>query len=190
VLEDLMLAELALAGPVGPAMLHDFITNSTPLAIVPHGAAKPLAGMVRASPEFKKAHDKVKDSIRAVVRAGALAGSIDYRELAEPKKKVPPPSLGFGGFQRLHVLIGSFQGVDIFLNDFTADPVKGIYTAKLTYMFFDHFGVDDGDVVFDGHGHGSPGQVAFWVLQHDRHPGHVPYVVQVIFDEDIIDDSF
>ena len=46
------------------------------------------------------------------------------------------------------------------------------------------------DLIGDLHGHGSPGQMAFWVLQRERHPGHMPYITEVVIDEPIVDDSF
>ena len=43
----------------------------------------------------------------------------------------------------------------------------------------DHFDIDNGDVLLPPP-HGSPGQIAFWILQQIRRPGHVPYVATVI----------
>ena len=38
--------------------------------------------------------------------------------------------------------------------------------------------------LFDGF-HGTPGQKAFWILQHQRHPGHNPYVTTVVIERDV-----
>jgi hypothetical protein len=190
-LELQMTAELGVGGGmIGLGMAGTFFANPSPLAVVDHPVGSPLSKEVQASPEFARAHAAVQRAISAAVAKGDAAGSIDYQDLAAPKKKVPPPSLGFGGFHRLHVLIGSFQGVNVFLNSFTADPARRTYSASLTYEFFDHFGVDDTDTIWDGHGHGSPGQVALWVLQRERHPGHMPYITRVIIEQPIADERY
>ena len=48
----------------------------------------------------------------------------------------------------------------------------------------DHFGVDDEDCEVRLRGfHGTPGQVAMWVLQHFS-AGHCPFIDQVLIDRD------
>jgi LysM domain len=179
-----------LGGEVGTALANDFFLNKTPLNTITHGANSQLTALVKASPEFKIEHEKVRKSIHAVVQKTALTGIIDYSELAESKKNIPKPQLNFSGLQTLHVLVGAFQGANVFLNNFTADPVKRKYSADLTYEFIDHFGADDSDAKFDFKGHGSPGQIALWILQRERHPGNMPYITKVTFNEPIVDDSF
>jgi len=93
------------------------------------------------------------------------------------------------GNRPLKVVIGSFQGIEIGIQDFkVSKPVPSTYTAKVIYQLRDHFGVDDGDCVWDGHGHGSSGQIAFWVLQRQRHKPimmNFPYVVVVAIERQI-----
>jgi hypothetical protein len=194
-LENRMERELGLpvtllgGGSIGLKLLSDFDANPTAKKVITNPVGSPLSSLVQKSPEFAAAHSSVKAFVTDAITASAFTGILDYTVLAEPKKKVPPPSLGFGGVTALHVLIGSFQGVNIFLNGFTADGTTRTYTADLTYQFFDHFGVDDSDTIPNASGHGSPGQVAFWVLQRERHPGHMPYVTEVFINE-TIKDSF
>jgi len=84
------------------------------------------------------------------------------------------------------VLVGSFQASRVFLNDFVMNPDTREYTGTLLYQLVDHFGVDTGDTNFDGKGHGTDSQVAFWVLQHERHnQGHLPYRLRVVIREGI-----
>ncbi|HEY2013002.1 MAG TPA: hypothetical protein VGH38_05840, partial [Bryobacteraceae bacterium] len=111
---------------IGVEQAKFFFTNTGYLVTRTHGLGSPLASLVQTSLEFKSAHDSVKSFITDVVRAGAAVGVIDYHDLAEPKKKVPPPGVGFRTIPLLGY-IGSFQGVDIFLNDFSADAVKRTY---------------------------------------------------------------
>jgi len=183
-----MQLELTLGGgPIGTDLASAFFRNLAILDTKTHGFGSPLSDLVKASPEFRSEHESVKDFIRDAVREMDFRGIIDYRELAEARKKVPPPGLGFPGFQRLHVLIGSFQGVDVYLHDFNADPVGRTYDAELVYHFFDHFGVDNSDAIPDSSGHGSPGQMAFWILQRERHrTGNMPYITEVVINRPIV----
>ncbi len=41
------------------------------------------------------------------------------------------------------------------------------------------FGVDDTDCESDTQLHGTPGQQAFWILQHFHRPGHMPFKLVV-----------
>jgi len=84
------------------------------------------------------------------------------------------------------VLVGSFQASRVFLNDFDMDAATRQYTGTLFYQLVDHFGVDTNDTNRDIKGHGTDSQVAFWVLQHERHnPGHMPYRLKVVIREEI-----
>ena len=54
------------------------------------------------------------------------------------------------------------------------------------YHIRDHFGVDDEDCEISTEGlHGTPGQVAMWVLQHHRRPGHQPWITVVNVDRTV-----
>ena len=76
------------------------------------------------------------------------------------------------------ICIGSFQGIRVFLSDF---KVTGrAFSGTLKYELRDHFGVDDDDCEVARKGiHGTPGQVAMWVLQHFAPIGHKPFLDQV-----------
>ena len=183
-----MMAELAPGGgPAGAEAARDFFGNLIPSGVITKGASSIISGLVKASPEFRKVNDNVKTFVTDALAESAATGILDYHVLREPLGKVPPPGLGFGGFQKLHVLVGSFQGVRISLESFVATPKPTRYTAGLVYEWFDHFGVDDSDLDFDFRGHGSPGQVALWVLQRERPPGNRPYVLRVFINETISD---
>ena len=126
------------------------------------------------------------------LRESAATGILDYQVLRESGGKVPPPLFGFTGSDPLHFVIGSFQGSNVFLEDFSADATTRAYRAVLIYEFFDHFGADDDDLVNKSglrhlDAHGSPGQVALWVLQRERHPNHQPFVLKVVIEETIAD---
>lgn len=188
-LETAMFGELFVGGgPLGSQAAIDFNRNTVAADTITKSVGGPLSTTVQRSAEFRAANADVNTFVTDALKASAATGILDYRVLAEPKKKVPPPGIGFTGFQPLHVVIGSFQGISIFLTNFTASETTRKYTADLTYELFDHFGVDDSDLIFDFRGHGSPGQIALWVLQRERHPGHMPYVLKVVINETITGD--
>jgi hypothetical protein len=84
------------------------------------------------------------------------------------------------------MLVGSFQASRVFLNDFAMDPGSRQYSGTLFYQLVDHFGVDTDDTNRDFKGHGTDSQMAFWVLQHERHnPGHMPHRLKVVIRESI-----
>ena len=81
----------------------------------------------------------------------------------------------------------NFRGVDLFLKRFEATVTPRSWKATLVYDFFDHFGANDSDTILDSSGHGTPGQVALWVMQHERHPGHFPFIPKVTEEIDLED---
>ncbi|MEW5977111.1 MAG: hypothetical protein AB1898_15020 [Acidobacteriota bacterium] len=173
---------------IGKQMLDDFTGNSAALRVITHGVGSPLSKRIQRSKEFKDEHEQLKSYVTEVLKRSAATGILDYRELAESKKRIPAPDISFDGVSDLHILIGSIQGVSVFLTDFSASEVTRRYQATLSYELFDHFGVDDSDTIPDTKGHGSPGQVALWVLQRERRPGHMPYIPRIVIEERIEDD--
>jgi len=188
--KELSLADTIAGVSIGMAAARFFNGNRAALATQTHRVGSEMSVLVSKSAEFAEGHGEVRDAITQAVRAGAARGIIDYHDLAEPRKKVPPPMLGFEGFQALHVYIGSFQGVNVLLNDFEADTAAATYSADLTYEFFDHFGAGDDDTVFDGRGHGTEGQAALWILQRERRPSHMPFIVKVVVNRSIVKQPF
>ena len=79
------------------------------------------------------------------------------------------------------------KGVDLFLTSFDASVFPRRWTATLRYDFFDHFGINDSDTILDANGHGSFGQAAMWVMQHERRPGHFPFISRITVIVDFID---
>jgi hypothetical protein len=187
-LEGDMQAELLLgAGVAGAEILSDFIVNSAAKSTITKGVGSALAKRVQSSTEFTDANNEVKQFVTDALSESAATGILDYHILRAENGKVPPPQFGFSGLDPLHFVIGSIQGSNVFLEDFSADAATRSYRAVLSYEFFDHFGADDSDLIPNTSGHGSPGQVALWVLQRERHPGHQPFVVKVVMEATIID---
>jgi hypothetical protein len=174
-------------GTAGMEVLHAFRTNLRPKAEITFGVSSTLAKLVQASSVFRRANETVKSFVTDALSESATSGILDYEALRESGKKVPPPRIGFSGFDPLHFVVGSFQGSNIFLEDYSANPTDRTYRAVLIYELIDHFGADDSDLVPDLSGHGSSGQVALWVLQRERHPNHEPFVLKVQIEETISD---
>ncbi len=80
----------------------------------------------------------------------------------------------------LKICVGNIQGMTIMLQQFRFDPRSRQYTGTLVFHLIDHFGLDDRDCEITLSGlHGTPGQVAGWVLQHHGGPGHKPYLTSI-----------
>ncbi len=100
------------------------------------------------------------------------------------------PDLGIQQDTVVKICIGSFQGIRVSLSNFqvslTGIPsFPGSFSGKLLYELRDHFGVDDEDCEVRLAGiHGTPGQVAMWVLQHYTASGHKPFIDQVLVQRD------
>jgi hypothetical protein len=187
-LENDMRRELFIGGrAAGIEVLDAFRTNNTPKAEIAFGVSSNLARLVQASSVFKRANETVKSFVTDALSESATSGILDYEALRESKKKVPPPRIGYSGVDPLHFVVGSFQGSNILLEDYSANSTDRTYRAVLIYELIDHFGADDSDLVPDTSGHGSPGQVALWVLQRERHPNHEPFVLKVQIEETISD---
>ena len=97
-------------------------------------------------------------------------------------RSLQPPSvdLSITADRVAKICIGSFQAVDVFIKNFQVSGSPPTFKANLKYVYRDHFGVDDKDceVTVDGL-HGTNGQIAMWILQHHRRPGHVPWITVV-----------
>ncbi len=96
------------------------------------------------------------------------------------------PSLDLQKDTVAKICIGSFQGVHISMTGFTADAKTRQFRLQLRYDLRDHFGVDDDDCEVTVRGiHGTPGQVAMWVLQHYAPQGHKPFVDEVLVNRTV-----
>jgi hypothetical protein len=197
VLEGLMLTELGLGGgPLGPGgpegigLATTFFNNSTAGLVISRPPADNLSKMVAASSEFVSEARGFEAKLDQELKRQAAAGTIDFTSFPggsppPPAPKIAAPNVSYSGIQPLHVLIGAFQGSKVSINDFTVPPVGSSYSATLIYELTDHFGVDDSDLDPLPIGHGSPGQIAFWTLQHERRPGHIAFVLQVTVERAI-----
>lgn len=205
-LENDMSGELFLvAGSLGTRMFNLFVKNPTAGSAILFPPEPVLAPLVEGTPAFTNFHNAVRLEFDTVLKKQFAAGKVDVnaleattagtapgsrKTLTNPAGIKTPPDMAVstGGTDlqvALHAVIGGkFQGGIVALKAFSANATAATYNATLVYTFMDHFGVDNSDVVFDGF-HGTPGQVAFWVLQHEHHPGHNPYVTTVVIEKTV-----
>jgi hypothetical protein len=149
-----------------------------------------LSKAVRNSSPFPGAHAKVRDEITKVFKASIASRKVvDFHDLAASKEVITPPVFGFSFAKdrQLKFAIGGMKGVDLFLSKFDASVFPRRWSATLIYNFIDHFGINDSDLIFDGNGHGSQGQANMWVMQHERHPGHFPFISRITVVIDVQD---
>lgn len=206
-LEEMMLADLRQGhSKFGPRLAQDFFKNGTrPSAdfAISHGAGTEFSNFIAKTAVWRaEALDFRKELDQHIRRLGANGPfpPLMLRNLVQapvpswsPSGILDAAAKGLaivGGLKAedasMLVLVGSFQASRVFLNDFVMDPVTRGYSGTLFYQLVDHFGVDTDDTNRDIKGHGTDSQVAFWVLQHERHnPGHMPYRLRVVIREEI-----
>ena len=151
-----------------------------------------LSQFTKASPEFREVNDQVRGEMVVALRGSAGTGILDYRILRERNHKVSAPTVSFGfrTSREMKIAVGSTQGSRLLLDDFSASKNGNEirFKATVTYEFFDHFGADDEDLLADRSLHGSPGQIALWILQRERHPGCMPFVPKIVV-QTVIEDT-
>ena len=187
-LETEMLTELSGGGQIGRDMGNIFIRNSS-VQEIPFANNSPLSNAVRTSTVFPRVNNGVRDQITRTLKAGIASRKVvDFHDLAAAQGAIDPPVFGFSFADRqLKFAIGGMKGVNLFLTSFDASVVPRRWQGTLRYDFFDHFGINDSDTILDTSGHGSPGQIGMWVMQHERHPGHFPFISRITVIVDVTD---
>ena len=201
-LEALMAGELFfLAGLLGVEMFNLFKNNPAAGRRIEFRAGSKLTKAVEATVSFESVHQKVHEEFNDLIKQQFFVRFVDPSRLEATKIgkgkfgrtllfnpngiktsvdiAIPPTNIPLQA-----VIGGSFQGGQVALKEFSADSAKKTYKATLEYTLIDHFGVDNSDVL-PPPPHGSPGQIAFWLLQHRHHPGHYPYLTTVIIEREV-----
>lgn len=199
--EALLKNEMTVGGTTAIGMFNFWTTYAGPVAPVNFPA---LDAATSITGGFKSAATAFEAQVFKNLRAQRVLGNVDYHDLvtgpgperpagssvkaSEPGKatgrmlpSVSPvmPSLSLTSDTTVKICIGSFQGIRVHLTNFYSDTATCAFT--LNYELRDHFGVDDEDCEVRIKGlHGTPGQVAMWVLQHFATAGHKPFLDQVL----------
>lgn len=201
-LETMLGMEMLVGGSVAMELFDAWKANG----ILSDRNFKSLDAVVASTPGFVKAAEAFEAEVRRNLSAQFRAGSVDYHDLvtgagpvrkwsdvisgvepgkasgrALPSLSPPSVSLSLVDDRVAKICIGSFQGVSVSLTDFKANTsAPATFSGTLRYELRDHFGVDDDDCEVAAKGlHGTPGQVAMWILQHRRRPGHIPWITVV-----------
>lgn len=181
VLEGQMIVELSGGGQIGRDIARTFF-NQNSVDEVPFKDGSGLSNALRNSTPFAPAHANLVKQISAHFKKSVDERKIvDYHELAASKGVIPPPMFAFSMSKdrRLKFAVGGLKGVEVFLSNFEVSATPRFWRGTIFYNYIDHFGINDTDLILDTSLHGSPGQAAMWVLQHDRHPGHFPFIVRI-----------
>lgn len=207
--EALLRNEMSVGGATALEMFKFWTSHAA--APAPKKNFPSLDAAMAATPGFVAGAKQFEDMLRENIRQQAQKGLIDFRDLVTgpgPKRtadaNVPPtepgkqtsrplptvepviPSLDLRADTVAKICIGSFQGVHISMTGFTADAKTRQFRLQLRYDLRDHFGVDDDDCEVTVRGiHGTPGQVAMWVLQHYAPQGHKPFVDEVLVNRTV-----
>jgi hypothetical protein len=201
-LEADLLREMMVGGGVAIALFNAWRGNTS------RAVERSFAGLNSAmatTPGFVRTATGFEARLRENLRAQQRTGVVDYHDLVTgpgperpefdesttpeagratgrmlPRLMPPYVDLSLMHDRVAKICIGSIQGIRIWIKDFRACESPATYTATLRYELRDHFGVDDEDCEIAAAGlHGTPGQVAMWVLQHHRRPGHCPWITVV-----------
>lgn len=200
-LEAELAREMIVGGSTAMTLFNAWTSNTT----VSERNFPDLDTAVESTPGFLDGIRDIERRIKANLREQFRLGEIDYHDLVTgtgptrrwsdtiaateagkatgrmlPSLEPPSVSLSLVDDRVAKICIGSFQGVRVFLTRFSANLAESEFEATLVYELLDHFGVDDDDCEVATRGiHGTPGQVAMWVLQHHHRPGHIPWITLV-----------
>ena len=210
--EKLLRNEMSVGGPTAINMFNFWTSNGASPPILKNFPA--LDADTAKTGAFIKAAERFESRLRENLQRQFALGLVDFKDLVTgpgPKRRddnIPPiepgkstgrplpavepilPDLSIFADTVVKICIGSFQGIRVFLTNFQAtvaiSPVlPSQFSGKLIYELRDHFGVDDEDCEVASKGiHGTPGQVAMWVLQHFAPAGHKPFIDQVLVRRD------
>lgn len=177
----------------GQTLIADFFSNTVAKREITHAAGSDLSKLVESNDSFKKSADKFEADFKTKYKTVLSRGlaSIDLRNLAAEMKAVgglpAAPSLPFFGIGSPLGILGSFQEISVRLTRWRLLGSNS-YMATFRYELFDHFGCDDSDLV-GLPTHGTPGQIAMWLLARkpEHGPGHKPYVVKIVVERTVAD---
>lgn len=188
-LEALMHGELSLlTGSLGTSMATHFDGGSG--STLRHAVGSALSSEVDASPTFAALARATEASIITQISTQVASNChIDWTTFNVLPSSSALPATNFsllnGDRLLLQGVLGGTQGLRIFIRDFNLNMATHGFTATLIFEICDDFGVDQTDLDPLNPGHGSPGLVAFWILQHERPPRHVAFINEVVLEKPI-----
>lgn len=181
--QEALAASLASAG--GRKLITDFFSNSVAKKEILYPEGSDVSMLVRDNPSFASSAKTFETDFTRRMRLVRTASGVAVNpatlrtELEKQGGSMTPPALPFFGIGSKLGILGSFQESRVRLTRLET-PTPKSFNATLRYEVFDHFGCDDKDL--EGlPTHGTPGQIAMWLLARDpKHaPGHKPFVVRI-----------
>jgi hypothetical protein len=181
--QEALVASLASAG--GRRLISDFFANTTAKAEILYADGSVVSILVRDNASFSTNAGAFEADFTRRMRLvlDASGGTVNPATLKADLEAhggpMTPPGLPFFGLGSELGILGSFQESRVRLVGLKIVSGRE-FTAKLQYEVFDHFGCDDTDL--EGlPSHGTPGQIAMWLLARDpsHAPGHKPFVVRI-----------
>lgn len=167
----------------GDMLINDFFQNTAPKREIPYPLGSELSKVVTEHEVFNQMAREFEDAFFARVGLSDLNPKnklqpADMEKMVRTGGRSPAPGMPFFTVGDPLGILGSFQEIDVRLVTFIDQGDKIDMTFQ--YDLFDHFGCDDSDL--EGlPTHGTPGQIAMWLLARDpKHgPGHKPFVVKI-----------
>lgn len=215
-LEEILTRELTKADPtLGPIIANDFFHNtSLPSAdsSITHPVGSKFSDFIAQTKLFKAYSAYFCQQLDRAIKGLGKDGPFDPTLLKDravfeipswtPRTLLETVSAGASiansflpftasDFQdeqaKMMSILGSLQGARVLVHDFSMNPFTREYSGTLYFELIDHIGVDNEDLIFDSKGHGTDGQRAFWILQHQRHESgsHMPYRLKVVISQKI-----
>jgi hypothetical protein len=158
--------------PIGTALMNHFISGSGKPFVSSPGSA--WSNRIRESGEGKRISETMAVRIHgAAEEQYRKTGKVDLGTL---KIQVHPEDRAVWGNKPWNPAWGAFgstDGLQVEIRNAKFDPVSKQVTGTMRVTIIDTFGVSNAD--WD-----SPGQVAMWLLQHQR--GYKPFIQEVQFD--------
>jgi hypothetical protein len=168
--------ELQLAShynPIANALLDHFVANTGQTFNSPPGSE--WSNLVRDDGEGRRIATTVNARILDIAEQQyARTGRVDFETMRVPLNPEDravwgnkPQSPAFGAF-------GSTDGLQVEIQNGRFDPETKQISGNVRITVIDTFGLSNSD-------NDSPGQIAMWLLQHQR--GYQPFIHTVQFDE-------
>jgi hypothetical protein len=165
----------------GSILINDFFLNTLPKREIVYDVGSPLSNVVANHSVFRNVAGAFEERHFQRILDNVPADADAVRNMIQRDGLIDPPGMPFFTLGDPLGILGSFQEIQVHLLDYKCTVQR--YDLALRYILFDHFGCDDEDL--EGlPAHGTPGQIAMWLLARaESHgPGHKPFVVRIVVD--------
>jgi hypothetical protein len=161
----------------GNILINDFFSNTQPKREILYPLGSPLSNVVANHSVFDAVATDFEQRFFEKLQESGPEDADAVSAMLKSNGKLDAPGMPFFTIGDLLGILGSFQEIQVHL---TAYRKANKYEITLLYILFDHFGCDDGDL--EGlPTHGTPGQIAMWLLARDpgHAPGHKAFIVRI-----------